>query len=85
MNNQGDVLYTIFQLLVIISCLLLLLWVFYPAILIRQSNSKPKQKNTFSDFNGIIEEDNQIQKSSKCDLSLVVPAYNEVPSFHYIF
>jgi hypothetical protein len=58
--------------------LVLLLWIFLPAITSHQNASKAKKKNTFSDHKGIIEADDQIHGYAKVDISLVVPAYNEV-------
>mmetsp|Transcript_6775 Transcript_6775/g.11167 ORF Transcript_6775/g.11167 Transcript_6775/m.11167 type:complete len:109 (-) Transcript_6775:1593-1919(-) len=58
--------------------LVVLLWIFRPAILSRHNASKPKLKNKFCDSKGEIDTDNQIHEHAKCDISLVVPAYNEV-------
>mmetsp|Transcript_6773 Transcript_6773/g.11161 ORF Transcript_6773/g.11161 Transcript_6773/m.11161 type:complete len:201 (-) Transcript_6773:1238-1840(-) len=57
--------------------LVVLLWIFRPAILSRHNASKPKLKNKFCDSKGEIDTDNQIHEHAKCDISLVVPAYNE--------
>jgi hypothetical protein len=58
--------------------LILILWIFRPAITSCQNAAQPKKTNIFCDINGVIEADNQIHEHAKCDISLVVPAYNEV-------
>lgn len=65
-------------ILVLSFVVVLLLWIFRPALTSRQNAAKPKKTNTFSDCKGVIREDNQIKNVAKCDISLVVPAYNEV-------
>jgi hypothetical protein len=58
-----------------------LVWVFYPAIACRNEKLKPKQnkpKDEFLDINGAIIENDQLFSKHKCDISIVVPAYNEV-------
>ena len=73
------VLVSVFVLLPL--AVVVLLWVFRPAIISRHHASLPKKMNTFSDGKGVIEADNQIHDFAKCDISLVVPAYNEVRSY----
>jgi hypothetical protein len=58
--------------------ILILFWIFRPAITSYQNAAKPKKQNTFSDHKGEIETDHQIQEDAEYDITLVVPAYNEV-------
>ena len=56
-------------------------WVFYPAISCRREKSKARNDDKIDEFRtveGISKETDQLLSKSNCDISIVVPAYNEV-------
>ena len=57
---------------------LLLTWIFLPAITSHRKLCNETENNILSDSNGVIATENQIFGEAKFDLSLIVPAYNEV-------
>ena len=69
-------------LLVLVGCGLI--WVFYPAISCRRelTNSKKGQQDQFVTISGICNESEQLYLKCTCDVSVVVPAYNEVFVFY---
>lgn len=68
-------------------CLILVVvcWIFYPVIACRNEKQKPNEAiklDNFYNAKGIIAEKGQIFSPSKCDISVVVPAYNEVGAIY---
>ena len=65
--------------LIPILIFIIVVWVFYPAMNGRISASNKRDKpNVYSNEKGVIKESNQIDKDATVDITLVVPAYNEV-------